>query len=144
MGGSISPFVTLQTSAVWSWVVVLLPSPAESRSSTSAKPEGCHAKEHAEPKQPVQAPEEPMGVVSSCGHVDPLEERFASWIGQQNRPFPRPMNGWRTESAPDATKCLSGQLLSRALLACVSSSAVSGDPSWSMTCEKWKNANSRN
>ena len=49
---------------------------------------GCHAKERAEPEQPVQAPEELVGVVSSCGHVDPLEERFASWIGQQDRPFP--------------------------------------------------------
>ena len=38
--------------------------------------------------QPVQAPEEPESVVSSCGHVSPLEERFASWIGQQDRLFP--------------------------------------------------------
>ena len=45
-----------------------------------------HAKERAEPKQPVQAPEEPMGAVSSCGRVDPFEERFG--IGQQDRPFP--------------------------------------------------------
>ena len=36
----------------------------------------------------MQSPEEPVGAVSSCGHVDPLEERFASWIGQQDRPFP--------------------------------------------------------
>ena len=53
-----------------------------------SKPEGCHTKERAEPEQPVQAPEELVGAVSSCGHVDPLEERFASWIGQQDRPFP--------------------------------------------------------
>ena len=26
--------------------------------------------------------------MSSCGHVDPLGERFASWICQQDRPFP--------------------------------------------------------
>ena len=46
-----------------------------------SKSKGCHAKER-------QAPEEPVGAVSSCGHVDPLEKRFASWIGQQVRPFP--------------------------------------------------------
>ena len=55
---------------------------------SGSKPEGCHAKERAEPVQPVQAPEEPVSAVSSCGHVAPLEERFASWIGQQDRPFP--------------------------------------------------------
>ena len=60
----------------------------ESGRKSGSKPEGCHAKERAKPKQPVQAPEEPMGAVSSCRHVDPLEERFASWIGQQDRPFP--------------------------------------------------------
>ena len=60
----------------------------ESERKSGSKPEGCHAKERAEPEQPVQAPEEPVGAVSSCGHVDPLEERFASWIGQQDRPFP--------------------------------------------------------
>ena len=53
--------------------------------SPVSKPEGCHAKERTEPEQPVQ---EPVGAVSSCGHVDPLEERLASWIGQQDRPFP--------------------------------------------------------
>ena len=52
------------------------------------KPEGCHANERVEPEQPVQAAEEPEGAVSSCGHVDPLEERFATWIGQQDRLFP--------------------------------------------------------
>ena len=60
----------------------------ESERKSGSKPEGCHAKERAEPEQPVQAPEEPVCAVSSCGHVDPLEERFASWIGQQDRPFP--------------------------------------------------------
>ena len=30
------------------------------------KSKGCHAKERAEPEQPVQAPEEPVGAVSSC------------------------------------------------------------------------------
>ena len=60
----------------------------ESERKFGSKPEGCRAKKRAEPEQPVQAPEEPMGVVSSCGHVDLLEERFASWIGQQDRPFP--------------------------------------------------------
>ena len=140
----------------------------ESERKSGSKPEGCHAKERAEPEQPVQAPEEPVGAVSSCEHVDPLEERFASWIGQQDRPFPSqsssallsdlrdtqpedlPTNGWRTGAAPGATKCLSGQFLSRALqarggrLACVSSPDMSEEPSWSVTCEKWKDANSRN
>ena len=60
----------------------------ESGLKSWSKPEGGHAKECAEPEQPVQAPEEPVGAVSSCGHVDPLEERFASRIGQQDRPFP--------------------------------------------------------
>ena len=57
----------------------------ESERKSVSKPEGCHAKERTEPEQPVQ---EPVGAVSSCGHVDPLEERLASWIGQQDRPFP--------------------------------------------------------
>ena len=61
---------------------------AESGRKSGSKPEGCHAKERVEPEQPVQAPEETVGAVSSCGHVDPLEERFASWIGQQDRSFP--------------------------------------------------------
>ena len=57
--------------------------------------EGCHATERAESEQPVQAPEEPEGAASSCGHVGPLEERFASWIGQQDRPFPP--HEWRED-----------------------------------------------
>ena len=60
----------------------------ESEGKSGSKPEGCHAKERAEPEQPVQAPEEPVGAVSSCGHFGPLAERLASWIGQQDRPFP--------------------------------------------------------
>ena len=60
----------------------------ESGHKSGSKPEGCHAKDRAEPEQHVQAPEEPVSAVSSCGHVAPLEERFASWIGQQDRPFP--------------------------------------------------------
>ena len=60
----------------------------ESERKSGSKPEGCHEKERAESEQLVQAPEEPEGAASSCGHVDPFEERFASWIGQQNRPFP--------------------------------------------------------
>ena len=61
-----------------------------------------------------------------------------------------PTNGWRTGATPDATKCFSGQFSSRALqarvrqLACVSSPDMSEEPSWSVTCEKWKDANSRN
>ena len=60
----------------------------ESERKSGSKPEGCHAKERAEPEQPVKAPEEKVGAVSSRGHVDPFEERFGSWIGQQGRPFP--------------------------------------------------------
>ena len=60
----------------------------ESERKSGSKPEGCHTTELDEPEQPVQAPEEPVGAVSSWGHLDPLEERFASWIGQQDRPFP--------------------------------------------------------
>ena len=60
----------------------------ESGHKSGSKPEGCHAKDRAESEQPAQAPEEPEGAASSCGHVDPLEERFASWICQQNRPLP--------------------------------------------------------
>ena len=45
----------------------------ESERKSGSKPEGCHAKEHAEPEQPVHAPEEPVGAVSSCGHVDPID-----------------------------------------------------------------------
>ena len=59
----------------------------ESGRKSVSKPEGCHAKDRAEPEQHVQALEEPASAVSSCGHVAPLEERFASWIGQQDRPF---------------------------------------------------------
>ena len=90
----------------------------ESGHKSGSKPEGCHAKDRAEREQHVQAPEERVSAVSSCGHVAPLEETFASWIGQQDRPFPsfsRPTNGWRTGAAPDATKCLSGQFSSRVL-----------------------------
>ena len=85
----------------------------ETERMSGSKPEGCHAKERAESEQPVQAPEEPEDAVSSCGHVHPLEERFAS---------------------PDATKRLSGQFLSWALQARVRrkafvfTSAVSVEP----------------
>ena len=107
----------------------------DSECKSGSNPEGCHAKERTEPEQPAQTSKEPMGAVSSCGHVDQPD---------------RPTNGWRTGAAPDATKCLSGQFLSRALqarvrrMACVSSPETSGEPSWSATCEKWKDANSRN
>ena len=63
----------------------------ESERKSGSKPVGCHAKERAEPEQPVQAPEEPVGAVSSCGHVDPLEEKFVSWIGQQDL---QPRRAW--------------------------------------------------
>ena len=118
----------------------------KSERKSELKPEGCHAKERAEPVQPVQAPEEPVSAVSSCGHVAPLEEDLphgsVSMVG-----LSRPTNGWRTVAAPDATKCLSWQFLSRALqarvrrMACVSSPDMSGEPSWSVTCENWKDAN---
>ena len=60
----------------------------ESERKSGSKPEGCHATERTESEQPVQAQEEPVSAVSSCGYVAPLEERFATWIGQQDRPFP--------------------------------------------------------
>ena len=60
----------------------------ESECKSGSKPEGCHAKDRAVPEQHVQAPQEPVSAVWSCGYVAPLEERFASWIDQQNRPFP--------------------------------------------------------
>ena len=39
----------------------------ESERKSGSMPEGFHAEKHAEPEQPVQAPEEPMGAVPSCG-----------------------------------------------------------------------------
>ena len=60
----------------------------ESEREFGSKPEGCRATERAEPVRPVQVPEEPVSAVSSCGHVAALEESFASWTGQQERPFP--------------------------------------------------------
>ena len=41
----------------------------ESERKSGSKPGGHHAKERAEAEQPAQA-EEPVGAVSSCGHVD--------------------------------------------------------------------------
>ena len=60
----------------------------ESERKSGSKPEGCHEKQHADPKQPVQTSEDRVNAVSSCRHVDPFEERFASWIGQHDRSFP--------------------------------------------------------
>ena len=106
----------------------------ESERKSGSKPEGCHEKERAEPEQLVQAPEESVGAVSSCGHVDQLEVRFVSWIGQQDRPLPS--HEW-LGAAPDAKKWLIGQFLSRALqarvrrMSYVSSPDMSGEPSWS-------------
>ena len=60
----------------------------EPERKSGSKPEGCHATKRTESEQPVQATEEPVGAVSSCGHDASLEEKFASWIGQQDRPFP--------------------------------------------------------
>ena len=115
---------------------------------SGSKPEGCHAKEGAEPEQPVQAPEEPVSV-SSCGRVDPLEEKFASWIGQQDRPFPSHewLEDWSRARCDEMSQwaVLVTALQARVRrMACVSSSAVSGEPSWSVTCEQWKDANSWN
>ena len=59
-----------------------------SERKSGSKPEGCHATERTESEQPVQATEEPAGAVSSCGHDASLEEKFASLIDQQDRPFP--------------------------------------------------------
>ena len=98
----------------------------ETEHKSGSKPEGSHAKERAEPVQPVQTSEEPMGAVLSCGHGD-LPHGSVSRID-----LSRPTNGGRTRAAPDATKCLSGQFSSRALQAgvrlqaCVSSKNLPG------------------
>ena len=60
----------------------------ETERMSGSKPEGCHATERAESVQPVQAPEEPTGAVSSRGHVDQLVVRIAAWICQKDRLFP--------------------------------------------------------
>ena len=60
----------------------------ESERESGSKPECCRANERTESKQPVQATEEPVDAVSSCGHDASLEEKFASWIDQQDRPLP--------------------------------------------------------
>ena len=115
----------------------------ESGRKSGSKPKRCHAKERAEPEQPVQAPEELVGAVSSCGHVDPLEERFASLIGQQDRPFPS--HEWledRSRARCDESSRALQERVRR--MACVSSPDMSGESSWSVTCEKWKDANSWN
>ena len=113
----------------------------ESGHKSGSKPEGCHAKERAEPEQPAQAPEEPVSAVSIVDTSIRLRRDLlhgsVSRIG-----LSRTTNGWRTGAAPGATKCLSGQFSSRALQAgvrpmpCVSSPDMSGEPSWSVTCEK--------
>ena len=76
----------------------------KSERKSGSKPEGCHTKERAEPEQPVQAPEELMGAVSSCGHAAPPEERFALWIGQQD---PQPRRAWAQffEWLEDTARC---------------------------------------
>ena len=60
----------------------------DSERKSGSMPEGCRARERTESKQPVQATEEPVDAVSSCGHDASLEEKFASRIDQQDRPFP--------------------------------------------------------
>ena len=107
------------------------------------KSEGCHAKDRVEPVQPMQTPEEPVSAVSSCGHVPPLEERFASWIGQQDRPFPShewledwsrarcdEMSQWAVlVTDPPGTRNTAGVRL------------FAEEPSRCVTREEWKNAN---
>ena len=122
----------------------------KSERKSGLKPEFCHANEHAEPVQPVQAPEEPVSAVSSCGHVASLEEKFASWIGQQDRPCPVPrMAGGleprqvrRNVSVGNSCDgpCRHGQDCRRASPRRI----CPGNLLWSVTCEKWKDANSRN
>ena len=65
----------------------------ESELKCGSNPEGCHAKDRAEPVQLVQTSEDSVNAVSSCRHIDPFEERFAPWIGRQDQPF------WRTGAA---------------------------------------------
>ena len=145
------------------WVVVLLPSPTESRSSTSAKlaimwNRGVNLGR----SQKAATRKNTLRQSNLCRHQKSrwVRCRVVDTSIRLRRDLPhgsvsriglsRPTNGWRTGAAPGATKCLSGQFLPRALkargrrLACVSLPAVSGEPSWSVTCEKWKDANSRN
>ena len=106
----------------------------EPERKSGSKPEGCHATKRTESEQPVQATEEPVG---ACRVVDTtlrlkrnLPHGSVSRIG-----LSRPTNGWRTGAAPGATKCLSGQFLSRTLqarrilLACVSLPDMTVEPS---------------
>ena len=53
----------------------------ESERKSGLKSEGCHAKERAEPVQPLQAPEEPVSAVSSCGVL--LKRHFFGLQGTQ-------------------------------------------------------------
>ena len=91
-----------------------------------------------------------LGAVSSCGHDASLEEKFASWIDQQDRPFPShewledcsrgrcdEMSQWAilVTGPPGTGRTASVRLLAR---------TCREESSWSVTCEKWKNANSRN
>ena len=126
----------------------------ESERKSGSKPEDCHAKERAEPEQPAQAPEEPMGAVSSCGHFDPLEERFASWIGQQDL---KPRRAWAQfcEWLEDWSRARCDEMSQWAVLVTgpPGKRKTAGvrllarhvrEPFWSVTCEKWKDANSWN
>ena len=60
----------------------------ESERKSGSKPEGCHATERTESEQPVQATQEPVGALWTCGHDASLEEKFVSWIDQLDRSFP--------------------------------------------------------
>ena len=112
----------------------------DSALKSGSKPEGCHAKERAELEQPVQAPEDPVNAVSSCRHVDLIEEKFASWIGQQDRLFPSheprqmrrnvSVDSSRHEPSRHEEYCWRG----------VSLPNTPEESSWSVTCEKWKDA----
>ena len=50
----------------------------DSERKSGSKPEGCHVEERAESERPAQTSEEPVSAVSSYGHDDSREERFAS------------------------------------------------------------------
>ena len=47
---------------------------------SGSKPDGCHEKEHADPKQPVQTSEDPVNAVSSCRRVDPFQQFFQNGL----------------------------------------------------------------
>ena len=106
---------------------------------SGSKPEGCRANERTESKQPVQATEEPVDAVSSCGHDASLEEEFASWIDQQDRPFPSHecLEDWsraRCDEMPQRTVLFFYSSAFRQFSQCSCTSVFSSPPRAECTC----------